>query len=66
MEAALQTIYDEENAPTAYQLYKLAQKAGRACTKEQVDEFVNGQAAAQVFTAKRKPGRGWQIPGYPF
>ena len=33
MEAALQTIYDEENAPTAYQLYKLAQKVGHAYTK---------------------------------
>ena len=37
MEATLQRIYDEENAPSAYQLYKLARKAGHAYTKEKVD-----------------------------
>ena len=40
MEATLQRISDEENAPSAYQLYKLARQAGHAYTKAQVDEFV--------------------------
>ena len=57
MEAALQTIFDEENAPSAYQLYKLALKAGHAYTKKQVDDFVKRQAAAQVLRAKKAPGR---------
>ena len=57
MEAVLQRIYDEENASSAYQLYKLARKAGRAYTKEKVDEFVKNQAAAQVLTARKAPNR---------
>ena len=57
MEAVLQRIYDEENAPCAYQLYKLARKAGRTYTKEKVDEFVKKQAAAQILTARKAPGR---------
>ena len=57
MEATLQRIYDEENAPSAYQLYKLARKEGHAYTKEKVDEFVKKQAAAQVLTARKAPNR---------
>ena len=57
MEAVLQRIYDEENAPSAYQLYKLARKEGHAYTKEKVDEFVKKQAAAQVLTARTAPNR---------
>ena len=57
MEAVLQRIYDEENAPSAYQLYKLARKAGHAYTKAQVDRFVKNQAAAQILTARKAPGR---------
>ena len=57
MEAVLQRIYDEENAPSAYQLYKLARKAGHAYTKEKVDEFVKKQAASQVLTARKAPNR---------
>ena len=57
MEATLQRIYDEENAPSAYQLYKLARKAGHAYTKEKVDEFVKKQAAAQILTARKAPNR---------
>ena len=57
MEAALQVIYNEENAPSAYQLYKLARKAGHTFTKQKVDAFVKRQAAAQVLTAKKAPGR---------
>ena len=55
MEPALQTIYEEKNAPSAYQLYMLARKAGHAITKKQVDEFVKRQAATQVLTAKKAP-----------
>ena len=43
MEATLQRIYDEENAPSAYQLYKLARKEGHSFTKEKVDEFVKNR-----------------------
>ena len=57
MEAALQTIYDEENAPSAYQLYKLARKAGHSFTKAKFDEFVKRQAATQILTSKKAPGR---------
>ena len=57
MEATLQAIYDEENAPSTYQLYKLARKAGHAYTKEKVDEFVKRQAAAQILTARKAPRR---------
>ena len=48
MEAVLQRSYDEENAPSAHQLYKLARKEGHAYTEEKVDEFVKRQAASQV------------------
>ena len=57
MEAVLQAIYDEEDAPSAYQLYKLARKAGHAYTQEKVDEFVKKQAAAQILTARKAPNR---------
>ena len=57
MEAALRDIYDRENAPTGYALYKLQRKAGHAYTKKQIDDFVKRQAAAQVLTARREPGR---------
>jgi hypothetical protein len=33
MEAILQTIYDEDNQPSAYALYKIAQTAGHAFTR---------------------------------
>ena len=33
MEAVLQRIYDAENAPCAYRLYKLARKEGHAFTE---------------------------------
>ena len=56
METVLQRIYDEEKAPSAYQLYKLARKEGHAYTKQQVDDFVKRQAAAQILTAKKAPG----------
>ena len=55
--ATLQTIYDEENQPSAYALYKLAQKAGHASTRKKVDEFVKRQAATQILTAKKAPSR---------
>ena len=57
MEATLQAIYDEENAPSANQLYRLARKAGHAYTKEKVDGFVKCQAATQILTAKKTPSR---------
>ena len=57
MEATLQAIYDEENAPSAYALFKLARKAGHAYTKVQVDAFVKRQATAQILTARREPAR---------
>ena len=57
MEATLQAIYDEENAPSANQLYTLARKAGHAYTKEKVDDFVKRQATAQILTAKKAPSR---------
>ena len=57
MEATLQAIYDEENAPSAYALYKLAQKAGHTFTRKKVDEFVKRQAATQILTAKKAPSR---------
>ena len=53
MEATLQALYDEENAPSASQLYRLARKAGHAYTKRKVDEFVKKQATAQILTAKK-------------
>ena len=55
MEAILKEIYDEENQPSAYALYKLAQKAGHAFTRKNVDEFVKRQAATQILTAKKAP-----------
>ena len=51
MEATLQRISDEENA------YKPARKAGHAYTKAQVDEFVKKQAAAEILTTRKAPGR---------
>ena len=57
MEATLQAIYDEENAPSAYALYKLAQRAGHTFTRKKVDEFVKRQATAQILTARREPAR---------
>ena len=57
MDASLRTIYDDENAPTAYALYKLQKKAGHNFKRKDVDEFVKKQAAAQVLTARREPGR---------
>ena len=57
MEATLQAIYDEENAPSASQLYRLARKAGHAYTREKVDAFVKKQATAQILTSKKAPSR---------
>ena len=65
MEATLQAMYDEENAPSASQLYRLARKAGHAYTKEKVDAFVKKQATAQILTAKKAPSRsgGGKVSG---
>ena len=57
MEATRQAVYDEENAPSANQFYRLARKAGHAYTKEKVDEFVKRQVPTQILTAKKAPRR---------
>ena len=54
MEATLQALHDEEDAPSTSQLYRLARKTGRAYTKEEVDVFVKKQATAQILTAKKR------------
>jgi hypothetical protein len=50
----LEDLYKHYNFPGKRKLYELAKKHGVKATLKAVDEFLNNQKVAQVFTKKKQ------------